>query len=304
MENCVEKIYCCDRDNNDNALAAAILANGNRRDNDSPWAMAAMMNGGMNNWMNNPFAYMMMFALFRNGFGGWGGDGFGWGNGQGQQNVEMQNQLQAIRTQLQDNQNSGLLMDAIKGNEFALSQLSQNLQIDFNVLQKCCCDVQAAIQQVAGQVGFSAERVINAVNMGDCNVIKALQNCCCQTQKELIQMAGDIKLQNCQMTGELRNGQRDLGQAITQGFSQTAFQAQQDKCDIIRAGQDNTQRIIDTLNNHWKDEQAREIQDLKAALSQKEQTDILTQRIFRANGWNWNGCGCNNGSGCGNGCGF
>lgn len=59
-------------------------------------------------------------------------------------------------------------------------------------------------------------------------------------------------------------GQRDLGQAITQGFSQTAFQAQQDKCDIIRAGQDNTQRIIDTLNNHWKDEQAREIQDLKA----------------------------------------
>lgn len=28
MENCIEKIYCCDRDNNDNALAAAILANG------------------------------------------------------------------------------------------------------------------------------------------------------------------------------------------------------------------------------------------------------------------------------------
>lgn len=58
MENCVEKIYCCDRDNNDNALAAAILANGGyRRDNDSPWAMAAMMNGGMNGmnaWASNP----------------------------------------------------------------------------------------------------------------------------------------------------------------------------------------------------------------------------------------------------------
>lgn len=54
MENCVEKIYCCDRDNND-ALAAAILANGRRDDN--PWAVAAMMNGGMNGmngWMNNP----------------------------------------------------------------------------------------------------------------------------------------------------------------------------------------------------------------------------------------------------------
>ena len=31
METC-EKIYCCDRDNNDNALAAAILAGNNRKD--------------------------------------------------------------------------------------------------------------------------------------------------------------------------------------------------------------------------------------------------------------------------------
>ena len=103
-----------------------------------------------------------------------------------------------------------------------------------------CCDVQAAIQQVAGQVGFSAERVINAVNMGDCNVIQAIQNCCCQTQRQIADFRGDLFLQNCKDTAELRNGQRDLGQAITQGFSQTAFQAQQDKCDIIRAGQDNT----------------------------------------------------------------
>lgn len=43
MENCVEKIYCCDRGDNDNALTTAILANGGyRRDNDSPWALAAM----------------------------------------------------------------------------------------------------------------------------------------------------------------------------------------------------------------------------------------------------------------------
>ena len=255
----------------------------------------------MNAWANNPFAYLMFLALFRNGFGGWGNDGHG--AGVATQGIETQAQLNAIRTQLQDNQNADCIKQAIQGNGFALSQLAQTLNIDFNTLQKCCCDVQAAIQQVAGQVGFSAERVINAVNMGDCNVIQALQNCCCQTQRQIADFQGNVNLQICQQTGELRNGQRDLGQAITQGFSQTAFQAQQDKCDIIRAGQDNTQRIIDTLNNHWKDEQAREIQDLKAALSQKEQTDILTQRIFRANGWNWNGYGCNNGCGCGNGCG-
>ena len=71
----VEKIYCCDRGDNDNALAA-ILAGNNRRDDWGP--MAAMMGGGMNNWMNNPFAYLMFLALLRNG-----GFGFGDGNGAG-----------------------------------------------------------------------------------------------------------------------------------------------------------------------------------------------------------------------------
>lgn len=297
MGETVEKIYCCDRDNNDNALAAAILANGNNcRDDWGP--MAAMMDGGMNSWMNNPFAYLMFLALFRNG-------GFGFGDGHGAgvatQGIEMQAQLNAIRTQLQDNQNANCIKSAIQGNGFALSQLAQTLNIDFNTLQKCCCDVQAAIQQVAGQVGFSAERVINAVNLGDCNIIQALQNCCCQTQRQIADFRADVQLQTCQQTSELRNGQRDLGFAITQGFSATAFQAQQDKCDILRAGQDNTQRIIDTLNNHWKDEQALKIQDLKFELSQERQNNLINERFNRLGncdcGWN-NNCGCGNGCGC------
>ena len=72
-----EKIICCDRGDNDNALAAAILAGNNRRDNDGlyallanqrnnndPMAMAAMMNGGMGGQWNNPFIYLvwLMYA--------------------------------------------------------------------------------------------------------------------------------------------------------------------------------------------------------------------------------------------------
>lgn len=275
----VERIYCCDRDNNDNALAAAILANGNNRRDD--WGpMAAMMSGGMNNWMNNPFAYLMFLAFTRNGFGN-----------------DNNAALEAIRTQMQDNQNSSLIMSALgdgfNRNDFALSQLSQNLNVDFNALQKCCCDVQAAIREVGGAVNLSAEKVINAANLGDCRIIEALNNCCCSTQRQIADFRPDLLLQNCKDTAELRNGQRDLGFAITQGFSATAFQAQQDKCDILRAGQDNTQRIIDTLNNHWKDEQALKIQDLKFELSQERQNNLLLSRLCG------NGCGCNNSCGCG-----
>lgn len=208
MGECVEKIYCCDRGDNDNALAAAILAGNNRRDDWGP--MAAMMGEGMNNWMNNPFAYLMFLALFRNG-----GFGFGDGNGAGvaTQGIETQAQLNAIRTQLQDNQNADCIKSTIQGNGFALSQLAQTLNIDFNTLQKCCCDIQAAIQQVAGK--------------------------------------------------------------------------------------DNTQRIIDTLNNHWKDEQALQIQDLKFQLSQERQNNLINERFNRLNGNYGCGCGCGNSCGCG-----
>lgn len=298
-----EKVYCYDHPsayNNHDALAIAAM---NQKSDNDYWPMMAMMNGGMGNWMNNPFAYMMFLAMFRNGGFGWGGDGW---NGQGQQNVEMQNQLQAIRSQLQDNQNSTLLMDAIKGNEFALSQLSQNLNVNFNTLQKCCCDVQAAIQNVAGQVGFSAERVINAANLGDCNIIQALKDCCCQTQKLILEQGYQNQLAQKDQMFATQKGFSDLtftnqvgfdrtNTAIERGFSSTAFQAQQDKCDIIRAGENNTQRIIDTLNGHWSDEQGRKIQDLKFELSQERQNNLILNRLSRLTG----GSGCDCGGGCG-----
>ena len=261
------------------------------------------MNGGMgNNWMSNPFAYIMFLALFRNGFGGWGN-----GDGASAQGIETQAQLNAIRTQLQDNQNSHLLMDAIKGNEFALSQLAQNLQVDFNTLQKCCCDVQSAIQQVAGQVGFSAERVINAVNMGDCNVIQAIKDCCCQTQQLVQRMGYENQLAQKDTISAMQKGFCDLGfgmqagfdrtnTGLERGFSQVGYETQKQTCDIITAGNANTQRIIDTLNNHWNDENQRKIQDLKFELSQERQNNLLLSRL----GGN---CGCGGNYGCGCGCG-
>lgn len=280
-----EKIYCCDH-GNDNALTAAILANRDRDDNWGP--MAAMMNGGMNGWMNNPFAYIMFLALFRGGFGGWGDGNSGQGNA-------IQSQLDAIRTQLNDNQNSGLIMDAIKGNDFALSQLSQNLNVDFNTLQKCCCDIQAAIQGVAGQVGFSAERVINAAQLGDQAILSKLCECCCSTQRQIADFRADVQLQNCQQTNTLQRGQDFINRSVERGFSAQGFQAQQDKCEILTAINAAQQRTTDLLNNHWAEEQRLEIQDLKNQLAQRDQTDAIFARL---NG----GCGCNNNNRCG-GCG-
>ena len=273
-----EKIICCDRGDNDNALAAAILAGNNRRDNDGlyallanqrnnndPMAMAAMMNGGMGGQWNNPFIYLvwMMFAQRL------------WGNGCGENGGCSNPQIAALQNQMQDNHNSDLILQGIGNNTGAIRELAGNLNCDFNTLNSAICDVRGGIDRLAGQVGFSAERVINAVNMGDSNIIQALKDCCCQTQQSILRMSYEQQLATCQQTGELRNGQRDLGSIITQGFSSTAFQAQQDKCDIIRAGQDNTQRIIDTLNNHWNADLQQRYNDARLELSQLRQNATL-----------------------------
>lgn len=276
MEN-VERIYCCDRDDN-NALAAAILANKPRENNDALYALlaqqrnsdpmttAAMMNGGMGGQWNNPFIYLvwMMFAQRV------------WGNGCMDGNGNCNNpQIAALQNQMQDNQNASLLMDGIKGASGSIQQLAQNLNCNFNTLNSCCCDLRQAIAQVSGQVGFSAERVINAVNMGDCNVIQAIKDCCCTTQRQLGDLRADIQLQMCQQTGELRNGQRDLGVAISQGFASAAYETQKQTCEIINNQNANTQRIVDTLNSHWRDELQLQNQDLKTKISQLEQTQQI-----------------------------
>lgn len=188
-------------------------------------------------------------------------------------------QITALQNQMQDNQNANLLMDGIKGISGSIQQLAQNLNCDFNTLNSCCCDLRQAIAQVSGQVGFSAERVINAVNMGDCNVIQAIKDCCCTTQRQLGDLRADIQLQVCQQTGELRNGQRDLGVAISQGFASAAYETQKQTCEIINNQNANTQRIVDTLNSHWRDELQLQNQDLKTKISQLEQTQQILAAI-------------------------
>lgn len=254
--NTIEKIYCCDNNSNNGW-----------------WPFMAGNAFGNNNWNDNPILWLffLMFAQ-RNG---WDMNG-------------NNPQVMALQNQMQDNQNANLIMDGLKGNATALATLSQNLNCDFRTLEACCCDVKQQLATIGGQIGFSAERVINAVQMGNCNVIQAIQNCCCQTQKAILEMGYQNQLAICGQTRELRDGQRDLGVAITQGFSQVGFQAQQDKCEIIRAGEVNTQRIIDTMQAHWADEKNIQITDLKNKLANAELYEKL-----RACGVSIPaGCGC------------
>ena len=277
-EEVIKTTSCCN-----DAMMGGLLGAMANRDNNNPLAMAAMMRDrdDADMW-NNPFAYMMMMGVMKWMYGdNWNNRD----NGADVQRAEIQSQIESLRNQMADNQNSNLLMGAIQGNGTDLKMLASNLNCDFNALQNSICGIQAGIQQLGGQVGFSAERVINAISQGDLQMTIALKDCCCQTQQNIIRMGYENQMGQKDIVNQMQQGFSYTNTGIERAASNLGFQMQQDKCDVIRAGENNTQRIIDTLTGHWSQEQANEIQDLKFKNSQ------LQQNIYLANLMN-GGCGC------------
>lgn len=265
-----EKVYCYDHPsayaNHDNsAMLAALLS----KNNDNPLEAAALMNGGMGGQWNNPFIYLvwMMFAQRM-----WGNN---WdNNGQNAQNVELQNQIQSLRSQISDNQNSNLVMDAIKGNAAAINQLASNLNCDFNTLNSAICDVRGGIDKLSGQVGFSSERVINSIVTGNLQMTQALKDCCCQTQQNIIKMGYDNQLGQKDIVNQMQQGFAYTNTGIERGFSNVGNLIQNVACDLKTNANFNTQRIIDTLTaNRYADLQER----LEDAKRREQTTSIVAQ---------------------------
>lgn len=267
MADTIEKVYCTGDGGNDN-LAAALLARG--RDND-PATMLAAMNGGMGGGWNNPFAYMMMLGMFRFMYGD------GWNNGQNGnvQRAEIQSQIDSLRNQMADNHNSDLLMGAIQGNNQDLKTLAANLNCDFNALQSSVCGIQAAIQDVGGKVGFSAERVINAANLGNLNIIQQLKDCCCTTQQNINRMGYENQLGQKDIINAMQQGFCYTNTGLERGFSNLGNLIQTVVCDLKNSGKDNTQRIVDVLNNHWEQDLRIQLEDSK----RREQTGFIIQQL-------------------------
>lgn len=151
------------------------LLGGNKMD---PNLVAALMNGrnnqdqfgGANGW------WLWIIVLFWL----WGGRGFG--NGFGNGNECCANGLPA---QLNNDYGRELLMQAIQGNRSAIDQISNALNCSTSQLQNAICNVQGAIDKVAGQVGMTSQAVINAVQQQGCEIGNQISACCCNLQSAM-----------------------------------------------------------------------------------------------------------------------
>ena len=162
---------------------------------DSGLNAMAMMN-------NNPWMYLVMLALFGNGGFGWGGNRGAGVNGA--LDMETQNKLNALSNQINDNNNNTWAREAIQGNGFAISQLAQNLNVDYNTLQQAINGVVMAINQVGAQNGMGFAGVTNAINLGNLNLVQQLKDCCCGLKTQILEQGYQNQLQTINQTNELR----------------------------------------------------------------------------------------------------
>lgn len=236
MENVIEKQYIpFDANFGRNNIDAGTLAL--LKDQRSPLETMAFVNGGLgNNLWGNPFMYLVWMWMMR-----WMNGNGEWGNGQG------------LANQLNNDANANLIIRAIDGNREAITQLASNLNCDFNTLNSAICDIKGAINQVAGEVGFTGEKVINAIQMGDANIISKMQECCCTTQRSidavnlnLTRMSYEdqlaVQAQTNQLSTAMSNGFNGLSQRIDaqsismmQGFQGIKDLFTQQKIDSLQA---------------------------------------------------------------------
>lgn len=209
---------------------------------------AAMMNGGgFGGAMNNPFWALIFLAAFTNG-------GF-FGNNRGNQCAQ-DLQLQAIREQLTSNQNSTLLMDAIKGNSGAISSLATNLNLSKDAVTAAINGVQQQICNLGSQNGMNFMQVINSIQAGNTALANQIAQCCCDSKQLVLTQGYENRINNMQQS-----------QLIQNGFCEVGYAASQNANSIKQAISDQTLAVIGKIDAQESARKDREINALTAQLA-------------------------------------
>lgn len=165
-----------------------------------PAALMAMMNNG--GFGGNGGWWWIWIILIFFCWGGFGGNGFGRGG----------NDASRLASQLNNDANTNLLMQAINGNKEAISSLSNTLNCDINAVQTALNTINSGVSQISCDTKLSSCEVINAITSGNASLASELANCCCTTQRSIdavnnniTKMGYENQLSVCNQTNNLVN---------------------------------------------------------------------------------------------------
>lgn len=125
---------------------------------------------------------------------------------------------------------------------------------------------------------------IAANHEGQHSIMDRMASCCCDNKLLSTQMGYENRLGQKDLQGAMLMGFDRTNTGLERGFSSVAYESQKQTCDIINAGNANTQRIIDTLNSHWNQDLQQRYNDARLELSQQRQNATIIDAIREAAG--------------------
>ena len=123
----------------------------------------------------------------------------------------------------------------------------------------------AAITQLANLLNTSVDNVTAAINA----MSSQMQTGMCGIKTEILSQGYQNQLSTCQQTNTILQQSQAITNTVQNGFTMIGHQIQMMGCDIEKNDLANTQKIIDTLNNHWSSEQQGIINSLQSQLSEQ-----------------------------------
>lgn len=198
--------------------SGGLLGNGGMDGN----LVAALMSGKNNQdaWGGGGCWFIWIILMFfmgwgRNGMGGFGGDS-------------------GLPAALNGDAGRELLMNAIQGNNSAIQSIATQLNTSTSAIQQGLCGVNNTLTQLSGQVGMSAQQIINSIQLGNNQLSTQLADCCCKTQNAITTMGYENQLAACQQTNTLVNTMNANTLSINSKLDEQNTQRLYDKIDALR----------------------------------------------------------------------
>lgn len=183
--------------------------------------------GGGAGWLWPMFMWMMFPWMF----GGMGMNGLGIGGGANLLGTGF------LSNQLNNNQGTDLLLQAINGNASAASQIAQLTNSNVDRVNENVSAIRTAIASLEGTTALTGQQIISNILSGDASLSRQLCECCCEN-----------RLAIANQTNALQAGQANLQHSIDMaGAADTLAICQQ--TNALQTGATvNTQRILDGIN--------------------------------------------------------
>lgn len=153
-------------------------------------------------------------GLFGNGFGGFGNGAYGLAN------------------QMNNDNNTDLVMNAINGTDSDVRLLATTLNTDVNEVRSAITSVQSAIQQVGAQNGMGFLQVTNAIQSGNAALGRQLCECCCENRLLTTQQGYENRIQTIEQTNALGSAINNNGRAVTDAIADLKTTMTREFCDV------------------------------------------------------------------------